>query len=207
MYLSCLFFFVPPASIGVNSGSYSSSSGIFLGGDSSGGGEGGSSYIDGESFGSGGGGRGGGGGGGSYLVSSVSKVRSSSAGGARRAQTAGSSGGLSPAFRERKTISSRSGGYDGKIQLRKQAVGPYNPWQRSFKKWRKRHNSRVLFVCKSKVHFFLLGSSSANSSPEFPRKDYGNYCEWECQLLWITMHSIFATAPSDICFHAFLCVF
>uniref|UniRef100_A0A3B3D740 Uncharacterized protein n=1 Tax=Oryzias melastigma TaxID=30732 RepID=A0A3B3D740_ORYME len=40
----------------------------------------------------------------------------------------------------------------------------------------KRHNSRVLFVCKSKVHFFLLGSSSANSSPEFPRKDYGNYC-------------------------------
>ncbi|MEQ2185849.1 hypothetical protein GOODEAATRI_022359, partial [Goodea atripinnis] len=59
-------------------------------------------------------------------------VRSSSSGGARRAQTAGSSVGLSPGFRERKTISSRSGGYDG--------------------------------------------SSSANSSPEFPRKDYGNYC-------------------------------
>lgn len=88
--------------------SYSSSSGIYLGGDSSGGGEGAGSYIDGESF-----GRGGGGGGGSYVVSSVSKVRSSSSGGARRAQTAGSSGGLSPAFRERKTISSRSGGYDG----------------------------------------------------------------------------------------------
>ncbi|MEQ2312250.1 hypothetical protein AMECASPLE_028954, partial [Ameca splendens] len=118
-------------SIGVTS-NYSSSSGIYLGGDSSGGGEGGGSYIDGESYGSGGGGRGGGGSGSTYLVSSVSKVRSSSSGGARRAQTAGSSVGLSPGFRERKTISSRSGGYDG--------------------------------------------SSSANSSPEFPRKDYGNYC-------------------------------
>jgi len=103
----------------VNTGSYSSSSGIYLGGDSSGGGEGGGSYIDGEGYGSGGGGRGGG----SYLVSSVSKVRSSSSGNARRVQTAGSSGGLSPAFRERKTISSRSGGYDGKILAIKQAVG------------------------------------------------------------------------------------
>ncbi len=28
---------------------------------------------------------------------------------------------------------------------------------------------------------FLLGSSSANSSPEFTRKDYGNYCKWEWQ--------------------------
>uniref|UniRef100_A0AAQ4QEP5 COHA1 n=1 Tax=Gasterosteus aculeatus aculeatus TaxID=481459 RepID=A0AAQ4QEP5_GASAC len=52
-------------------------------------------------------------GGGSYLVSSVSKVRSSSSGGARRAQTAASSGGLSPASRERKSVSGRSGGYDG----------------------------------------------------------------------------------------------
>uniref|UniRef100_A0A3Q4HLU6 Uncharacterized protein n=2 Tax=Neolamprologus brichardi TaxID=32507 RepID=A0A3Q4HLU6_NEOBR len=119
------------SSVGVNTGSYSSSSGIYLGGDSSGGGEGGGTYIDGESFGIATGG-GGGGSGGSYLVSSASKVRSSSSGGARRTQTAGSSGGLSPAFRERKLISSRSGGYDG--------------------------------------------SSSANSSPEFTRKDYGNYC-------------------------------
>lgn len=85
--------------------------------------------MDGESFAGGGAGLGagigggggagglGGGGSGSYLVSSVSKVRSSSSGGARRAQTAGSSGGLSPAFRERKIISSRSGGYDGEILL------------------------------------------------------------------------------------------
>uniref|UniRef100_A0A4W6CRV6 Uncharacterized protein n=1 Tax=Lates calcarifer TaxID=8187 RepID=A0A4W6CRV6_LATCA len=113
------------SSVGVNTSSYSSSSGVYLGGDSSGGGEGGGGYLDGEGYRSGGGGS-------SYIVSSVSKVRSSSSGGARRAQTAGSSGGLSPAFRERKNISSRSGGYDG--------------------------------------------SSSANSSPEFTRKDYGNYC-------------------------------
>lgn len=178
-----LFFcFVLTASVGVNSGSYSSSSGIFLGGDSSGGGEGGGSYIDGESFGSGGGR--GGGGGGSYLVSSVSKVRSSSAGGARRAQTAGSSGGLSPAFRERKTISSRSGGYDGMIQLRKQAVVAHViPDRGALKSEGNWLNSRVLYVCKSTVLFFpsssFLGSSSANSSPEFSRKDYGNYCEWE----------------------------
>ncbi|TNN81821.1 Collagen alpha-1(XVII) chain [Liparis tanakae] len=38
---------------------------------------------------------------------------SSSSGGARRTQTAGSAGGLSPVFRERKIVSSRSGGYDG----------------------------------------------------------------------------------------------
>lgn len=63
--------------------------------------------MDGDGYGSGSRG------GGSYLVSSVTKVRSSSSGGARRAQAAGSSGGLSPAFRERKTTSSRSGGYDG----------------------------------------------------------------------------------------------
>lgn len=58
--------------------------------------------------------------GGSYVVSSVSKVRSSSSGGARRAQGAGSSGGASPGFRERKVVSSRSGGYDGEcwLQLR-----------------------------------------------------------------------------------------
>uniref|UniRef100_A0A3Q2DUA1 Uncharacterized protein n=1 Tax=Cyprinodon variegatus TaxID=28743 RepID=A0A3Q2DUA1_CYPVA len=85
----------------------------------------------GEGYGSGGGGgRGEGGSGSTYLVSSVSKVRSSSSGGARRAQTAGSSVGLSPGFRERKTISSRSGGYDG--------------------------------------------SSSANSSPEFPLSFHGD---------------------------------
>lgn len=110
-----IYTFYPPASVGVTS-SYSSSSGIYLGGDSSGGGEGGGSYIDGESFGRGGGG-------GSYMVSSVSKVRSSSSGGARRAQAAGSAGGLSPAFRERKTISSRSGGYDGKVLLVKHTAG------------------------------------------------------------------------------------
>lgn len=52
-------------------------------------------------------------GGGSYVVSSVSKVRSSSSGGARREQGALSSGRVSPDFRERKAVSSRSGGYDG----------------------------------------------------------------------------------------------
>lgn len=121
----------------MNTGSYSSSSGIYLGGDSSGGGEGGGTYIDGESFGIATGGGGGGGSGGSYLVSSASKVRSSSSGGARRTQTAGSSGGLSPAFRERKHISSRSGGYDGEILLIKQLASE------SEGNW---HNSRVLFI-------------------------------------------------------------
>lgn len=72
-----------------------------------------SRYLDGEGYGSGGGG-GGSGGGGSYMVSSVSKVKSSSSsGGARRAQAGGSSGGLSPGFRERKIVTSHSGGYDG----------------------------------------------------------------------------------------------
>lgn len=98
----------------MNTNSYSSSSGVYLGEDSSGGGDGAGRYIDREGYGSGGGG---GGGGGSYMVSSVSKVRSSSSGGARRAQTAGSSGGLLPVFRERKNISSRSGGYDGESLL------------------------------------------------------------------------------------------
>lgn len=32
---------------------------------------------------------------------------------------------------------------------------------------------------------FIIGSSSANSSPEFTRKDYGNYCKWEWQLCGI----------------------
>lgn len=134
----------------MNTSSYSSSSGVYLGGDSSGGGEGGGSYIDGEGY--------GGGGGSGYLVSSVSKVRSSSSGGARRVQTAGSTGGLSPAFRERKTTSSRSGGYDGEILLVKQS------------------GTRVLFLFLLSYCVFL-GSSSANSSPEFTRKDYGNYCK------------------------------
>lgn len=104
--------FVPAASVGVSS-SYSSS-GVYLGEDSSGGGEVGLRY--GEGYGSG---SGGGGGGGSYVVSSVSKVRSSSSGGARRAQGAGSSGGVSPGFRERKVVSSRSGGYDGECWLQR----------------------------------------------------------------------------------------
>lgn len=89
----------------MNSSSYSSS-GVYLGEESSGGGEVGLRY--GESYGGGGGGSGG-----SYVVSSVSKVRSSSSGGARREQGAGSSGRVSPDFRERKVVSSRSGGYDG----------------------------------------------------------------------------------------------
>ena len=107
--------YIPPASVGVNTSNYSSSSGVYLGGDSSGGGDGGGSYIDGESYGSGGVVGSSGSGGGSYHVSSVSKIRTSSSGGARRTQATGSSRGLSPAFRERKTISSRSGGYDGEL--------------------------------------------------------------------------------------------
>lgn len=81
-----------------------------------------SRYLDGEGYGSGGGGGGGGssGGGGSYMVSSVSKVKSSSSsGGTRRAQAGGSSGGLSPGFRERKIVTSHSGGYDGERPLMK----------------------------------------------------------------------------------------
>lgn len=72
-----------------------------------------SRYLDGEGYGSGGGG-------GSYMVSSVSKVKSSSSsGGARRVQAGGSTGGLSPGFRERKIVTSHSGGYDGERPLMK----------------------------------------------------------------------------------------
>lgn len=101
------------------------------------------------------------------MVSSVSKVRSSSSGGARRGQAAGSS----PGFRERKAVSSRSGGYDGEILL---MTG--------------KQKKELLNVRGSGQHvrvpltFLLLlcvfaGSSSANSSPEFTRKDYGIYCK------------------------------
>lgn len=114
----------------------------------------------GEGYGSAGGGGGGSSGGGSYTVTSVSKVRSSSSGGARRAQGAGSSGGVSPGFRERKVVSSRSGGYDGERRLRLR-----------LKKRKQSANVCAAVVC------FLPGSSSANSSPEFTRKDYGIYCE------------------------------
>lgn len=107
-----------PATVGVTSGSYSSSSGVYLGEDSSGGGDAVSRYLDGEGYGSGGGG--GSSGGGGYMVSSVSKVKSSSSsGGARRAQAGGSSGGLSPGFRERKIVTSHSGGYDGERPVMK----------------------------------------------------------------------------------------
>lgn len=94
---------IPAASVGVNSSSYSSS-GVYLGEESSGGAEVGLRYGEAS--------RGGGGGGG-YVVSSVSKGRSSSSVGARREQGTGSSGRVSPDFRERKAVSSRSGGYDG----------------------------------------------------------------------------------------------
>lgn len=96
--------------MGANTSSYSSSSGVYLGGASSGGGDGGGGFIGGEGF-----GRGGGGSGGSYHMSSVSKVRSSSSSGARRVQT----DDLLPLFPERKTLSSRSGGYDGEILFMK----------------------------------------------------------------------------------------
>lgn len=95
-------------------GNFSSSSGVYLTGDSSGGGDGLGGYLEGDGYGSGGGTAGGGS---SYHVTSVSKVRSSSSGGGRRVQTAGSSGGLSPGFRERKIVSSRSAGYDGETHL------------------------------------------------------------------------------------------
>lgn len=97
---------VHAASVGVGS-SYASSSGVYLSGDSSGGGDGGGGgFLDAEGYTNGN----------SYLVSSVTKVKSSSSsGGGRRTQAAGSSGGLSPAFRERKVVSSRSGGYDGEL--------------------------------------------------------------------------------------------
>lgn len=109
----------------MTSGSYSSSSGVYMGEDSSGGGDALGRFLDIEGYGSGGGGGGGGGLGGggagsssSYMVSSVSKVKSSSSsggGGARRA--VGSSGGPSPSFRERKTVTSHSGGYDGETPM------------------------------------------------------------------------------------------
>lgn len=116
-------------------------------------------------------------GGGSYVVSSVSKVKSSSLGGARREQGAGSSGRVSPDFRERKAVSSRSGGYDGES------------WHQLSLKERKRSQRNelltfLLLLCLC----FLLGSSSANSSPEFTRKDYGIYCKFEQQLGGITLH-------------------
>lgn len=122
----------------------------------------------GESYGGGGGG---GGGGGSYVVSSVSKVRSSSSGGARREQSAGSSGRVSPDFRERKVVSSRSGGYDGE---RRRPLGL------------RERKERVVNVSAAALPVFLPGSSSANSSPEFTRKDYGIYCKLEQQLCGFT---------------------
>ena len=105
--------------MGVNASSnYSSSSGVYLGGDSSGGGSGsrgvgGGRYGDLDGYGSGGNSSGGG-----YVVTSVSKVRSSSSGGGgtgsgRRLQSAGLAGGPSPSFRDRKNVTSRSGGYEG----------------------------------------------------------------------------------------------
>ena len=108
--------------MGVNASSnYSSSSGVYLGGgDSSGGGSGsrgvgGGRYGDLDGYGSGGNSSGG------YVVTSVSKVRSSSSGGGgsggtgsgRRLQSAGLAGGPSPSFRDRKNMTSRSGGYEG----------------------------------------------------------------------------------------------
>ena len=123
----------PPASVGVNASSnYSSSSGVYLGGggrDSSGGGSGsrgggGGRYGDLGGYGSGGNSSGGGG----YVVTSVSKVRSSSSGGGsgtgsgRRLQSAGLAGGPSPSFRDRKNMTSRSGGYEGEEAR--------EPWER-----------------------------------------------------------------------------
>lgn len=46
---------------------------------------------------------------------------------------------------------------------------------------RKQTGTRVRFFSSSYLLCFHLGSSSANSSPEFTRKDYGNYCECERQ--------------------------
>lgn len=107
-----------------------------MGEDSSGGGDALGRFLDVEGYGGGGGlgggggGRGGGLGGGassggsSYMVSSVSKVKSSSltsGGGARR--TTGSSGVPSPNFRERKTVTSHSGGYDGETPAVKNEHG------------------------------------------------------------------------------------
>lgn len=101
-----------------------------MGEDSSGGGDALGRFLDVEGYGSGGGGGALGGGASSsssYMVSSVSKVKSSSSSGggggsssARRG--AGSLGVPSPAFRERKTVTSHSGGYDGETPaLKKQA--------------------------------------------------------------------------------------
>ncbi|KAK6293642.1 hypothetical protein J4Q44_G00359680 [Coregonus suidteri] len=69
--------------------------------------------VEGGRGGGGGGGGGGSGYGGVYGGSSGSKVKCSSSGGSRRAQNSASPGGLSPGFLERKSMASRSGGYDG----------------------------------------------------------------------------------------------
>lgn len=113
-----------------------------MGEDSSGGGDALGRFLDVEGYGSGsgggfggGGGLGGGGLGGgassggssSYMVSSVSKVKSSSSGSGGARRTAGSSGGPSPAFRERKTVTSHSGGYDGETPAVKNKHG-LAPW-------------------------------------------------------------------------------
>lgn len=180
----------------MNTGSLSSSSGVYLGGDSSGGGDGGGGYLDGGGYGSGSGG-GVGGGGGSYMVSSVSKVRSSSSGGTRRSQANGSSGGLSPGFRERKTLTSRSGGYDGEILLIKSSWHQTGQKQK-LEERRKPPCMRVLLTFLLLL-CFLVGSSSGNSSPEFTRKDYGIYCEWDWRLCW-NRHLIFPALSSYLCF-------
>lgn len=109
-----------------------------MGEDSSGGGDALGRFLDVEGYGSGSGGGLGGGGGGlgggvssggssSYMVSSVSKVKSSSSGGGGTRRTAGSSGGPSPAFRERKMVTSHSGGYDGETLALKNKHG-LAPW-------------------------------------------------------------------------------
>lgn len=182
----------------MTSGSYSSSSGVYMGEDSSGGGDALGRFLDIEGYGSGGGGGGGLGGGGagsssSYMVSSVSKVKSSSSsggGGARRA--VGSSGGPSPSFRERKTVTSHSGGYDGETPMSKNGAwfGTVDASSAIMiitmmvlmksRKWRR--CMRVPLTFCARLCFFVLGSSSANSSPELTRKDYGIYCKCDCRL-------------------------
>lgn len=207
-----------PATVGGTSGSYSSSSGVYLGEDSSGGGDALSRYLDAEGYGSGGGGGGSGGGSSSYMVSSVSKVKSSSSsGGARRVQAGGSSGGLSPGFRERKIVTSHSGGYDGERPPMKTSAAWFviavlvtEAFKKKTQKRRKPSCMRVLLTFVLLL-CFILGSSSANSSPELTRKDYGIYCKWDwqhCEFFILSHYRLFFQLyplglPVCVCIYVF----
>lgn len=62
------------------------------------------------------------------------------------------------------------------------------------REWRKLAQLKGAVYTPAQPLCFLLGSSSANSSPEFTRKDYGNYCKWK-GLSMFSLHNISPVLP------------